>query len=258
MERVFLKQLSVVGIGSGSAEQMTLQAKRVLENADILVGYTLYIELLKPLFPQKDCYATPMMGEVARCQHAINLAESGKHVALVCSGDAGVYGMASLLYELAEGKGLSIEVIPGVTAALSGGALVGAPLSHDFAVISFSDWLTEKSLIEKRLALASKADFCLVIYNPASKRRADYLKQMCQIVLQYRPKETICAVASKIGRTGEGYEILSLDALQDYPADMFCTIFIGNYSTRRIDGKMVTPRGYRRKYGETMSLCGDA
>ena len=135
-------------------------------------------------------------------------------------------------------------VIPGVTAALSGGALVGAPLSHDFCVVSLSDLLTPWALIEKRIACAAEGDFALCLYNPASKKRSDYLQKACDILLRYQSPETVCAVTRNIGREGQSHKLLTLSALRDEPVDMFCTVFIGNSQTRRIGDRMVTPRGY--------------
>ena len=169
-----MNKLYVVGIGPGSAEDMTFRAAKALKNADVIVGYQVYNELVRPMFPDKEYLQTPMRQETQRCQMAIDAAMSGKTTAVICSGDAGVYGMASLVLELSEGiEELDVEIVPGVTAALSGGALLGAPLGHDFAVISLSDALTPWETIEKRLRLSAQADLCLAIYNPASHKRKD-------------------------------------------------------------------------------------
>ncbi len=240
-----MRKLYVVGIGPGDPEGMTLRARRVLEQAEVIAGYGTYAELVKPLFPDKEYLVTPMRREAERCRLAIDAACAGKTVAMISSGDAGVYGMACLALELARGKGVEVEVVPGVTAALSGGALLGAPLSHDFAVISLSDLLTPWELIERRLELAARAELCVALYNPASHRRADYLRRACEILLRQLPPETICGVARCVGREGEGMRVMTLAELADYPADMFTTAFVGNRQTREIDGRMVTPRGYR-------------
>lgn len=241
-----MSKLFVVGIGPGNAEGMTYACRAAIEYADIVVGYTKYIELIKPLYPEKSTFSTPMLGEVARCQKALALAAEGQCVALVCSGDAGVYGMAGLVLELAEAyDGVEIEIVPGVTAALCGAALLGAPLTHDFAVISLSDLLTPWKQIEKRLACAAKGDFCIALYNPASVKRADYLRKACDIVLLHQSPDTVCGIARNIGRGEEGSKILSLRELREVSVDMFTTVFIGNSQTREIEGRMVTPRGYR-------------
>ena len=242
-----MKKLYVVGIGPGDAAGMTVRAVQALREAQVIAGYQVYADLIRPLYPEKEYIVTPMRQETERCRLAIEAALTGKTTAMVCSGDAGVYGMAGLILELAEGrKELEIAVIPGVTAALSGAALLGAPLGHDFAVISLSDLLTPWEKIEKRLECAAGGDFCIALYNPASRRRADYLQRACDILLRHAKPETVCGVARNIGREGEEYRIMSLRELRDYAADMFTTVFIGNSQTRAIDGRMVTPRGYER------------
>lgn len=240
-----MSKLFVVGIGPGSRENMTIRALNALENSDVIVGYGVYTDLIRPLFPDKEYLETPMRKETDRCRMAIELALSGRSIAMISSGDSGVYGMAGLIYELSEGKDIDIEIIPGVTAALSGGAVLGAPLTHDFAVISLSDILTPWEKIEERLDMAARADFCIAIYNPSSHRRADYLKRACKILLQSKAEETVCGIVRNIGRDGEEMQTMTLSQLLTYEADMFCTVFIGNSQTRVIDGKMVTPRGYR-------------
>lgn len=175
-----MNKLYVVGIGPGAAEEITPRAMRALEDAQVIAGYGVYVELVRPLFPEKEYLTTAMRKESERCRMAIEAACSGKRVAMISSGDAGVYGMAGLILEMAQGKGVDVEVIPGVTAALSGGAVLGAPLTHDFAVVSLSDLLTPWEKIEKRLALAAEADFCIAIYNPSSVRRADHLRRACE------------------------------------------------------------------------------
>ena len=239
-------KLYIVGTGAGNAGGMTLDAKNAVQESDIVVGYTLYVELLRGIFPDKEYLATGMKSEVERVKQALAGAQSGKTVSLVCSGDSGVYGMAGLVLELSpEFPGVDIEVVPGVTAALSGGALLGAPLGHDFAVISLSDLLTPWKLIEKRLRAAAMGDFAVALYNPASKKRADHLAKACDILLEQKSPETVCGIARNIGREGCSFQILTLGKLRETAADMFCTAFIGSSSTREINGRMVTPRGYR-------------
>ena len=240
-----MNKLYVVGIGPGAAEEMTVRAMRALEACDVIVGYGVYVDLIRPLFPEKEYLQTAMRKEVERCRAAIECALRGKCVAVTSSGVAGVYGMAGLVFELAQGLDVEIEVIPGVTAALSGGAALGAPLTHDFAVISLSDLLTPWETIERRLECAARADLCVVLYNPASRRRANHLKKACEILMRHASAETVCGVARNIGREGAQTQLMTLRELSDFPADMFTTAFVGNQHTRMIDGKMVTPRGYK-------------
>ncbi len=239
--------LYVVGIGPGSEGGMTLEARAALKRADVLCGYGVYLDLIAPLFPEKERFSTPMRGELERCRRALALAQEGRCVALVCSGDAGVYGMASPILELLPAyPGAEVEIVPGVTAALSGAALLGAPLGHDFCVISLSDLLTPWALIEKRLRAAGEGDFNLALYNPASHRRRDYLRRAADILLAYRGGDTPCGIAQNIGRAGQAARVLTLCELRDAECDMFSTVFIGSSQTKGIDGRMVTPRGYTR------------
>ncbi|MTK08994.1 MAG: precorrin-3B C(17)-methyltransferase [Hungatella sp.] len=239
-------KLYVVGIGPGSYEDMTIRAVNALKDSEIIVGYTVYVDLLREHFPEKEMLTTPMRQEQERCQMAILKAQEGKRVAMVCSGDSGVYGMSGLILQLAEDSpDLEIEVIPGVTAALSGGAVLGAPLGHDFAVISLSDLLTPMELIEDRLKNSARSDMVICLYNPSSKKRADYLKNACEIVLLHQKPETVCGLVRNIGRDGEEMEVLTLSQLKDTNVDMFTTVYIGNSMTREINGRMVTPRGYK-------------
>lgn len=240
-----MNKLYVVGIGPGAADQMTVKALRALESCDVIAGYGVYVDLVKPLLPEKEYLVTPMRREADRCRMAIECALSGRSVAMISSGDAGVYGMAGLIYELAEGKKLDIRIIPGVTAALSGGAVLGAPLTHDFAVISLSDLLTPWEKIEQRLSHAAQADLCIAIYNPSSHRRADYLRRACDILLRHISPDTVCGIVRNIGREGEEHRLLSLVELQDTQVDMFTTVFIGNQQTKVIGDRMITPRGYK-------------
>lgn len=239
-------KLSVVGIGPGNYENMTIKADRALQSCDVMIGYHVYVDLVKERYPDKEFLTTPMTQETRRCQMALDLAKQGKKVVMVCSGDSGIYGMAALIYEL-RGECLvpEVEVIPGLTAACSGAALLGAPLTHDFAVISLSDRLTSWEKIEKRLESAAAADLSIVLYNPASKGRPDHLRRACDILLRHLPEDRLCGVARYIGRDGENRCLMSLGELRTAAADMFCTIFIGNEMTREIAGNMVTPRGYR-------------
>ena len=242
-----MAELKVVGVGPGGADCLTEQARRALTEAELIVGYTLYVKLLRPLFPDKAFADTGMTGEIERCRLCLREAAAGRRVALVCSGDAGVYGMAGPVLELApEYPGVEVEVIPGVTVALSGGALLGAPLGHDFCVISLSDRLTDWSVIENRLRMAARGDFAICLYNPASRHRGDYLRRACAILREEKDGGTVCGLVRNVGREGESWRILTLDRLSEAEADMFTTVFIGSSTTLNIGGRMVTPRGYRR------------
>ena len=241
-----MSKVAVVGIGPGDYENMTVGADRALKNCDVIIGYHVYVDLVKERYPGKEFLTTPMTQEVKRCQMALGLAREGKNVAMVCSGDSGIYGMAALIYELrGESPDPEIQVIPGLTAACSGAALLGAPLTHDFAVISLSDRLTPWEKIEKRLENAAQADLSIVLYNPASHGRPDHLRRACDILLRHLPGDRLCGIASQIGRDGESGRVLSLAELRTAPVDMFCTVFIGNSMTKSIGEKLVTPRGYR-------------
>ena len=237
----------VVGLGPGDPQFLTAQAQSALEEAEVLCGYPVYLDLVRPYYPEKEYYATGMTKELDRCRWALETAHSGRTVALVCSGDAGVYGMASPLLELAEGcPDGTVEVVPGLTAALSGGAVLGAPLAHDFCVLSLSDRLTPWEVIEKRLAAAAMGDFCMAVYNPSSKGRPDYLARAVRILLQNgKAPDTVCGLVRNIGREGQSAQVLTLAQLEQTPVDMFTTVYIGNRNTRVLQGRMVTPRGYR-------------
>ena len=241
------KLVSVVGLGPGNAQFLTAQAQAALQNADVLCGYTVYIDLVRPHYPEKEVYTTGMTREIDRCRWALEAAQSGKAVALVCSGDAGVYGMASPLLGLAGAyPDVEVEIVPGLTAALSGAAVLGAPLAHDFCVISLSDRLTPWEVIEKRLACAAAGDFCVALYNPSSKGRADYLAKAVRILrANGKADETLCGVVRSIGREGQSSCLLTLAELEQTAVDMFTTVFVGNAATQNLHGKMVTPRGYR-------------
>lgn len=240
--------IKVVGMGAGDYDGMTIKAIKAIEAADKIVGYTKYIELIKNIFPAKETYATGMMQEVDRCRSTLDMARNGENIVMVCSGDAGVYGMAGLILELANEDSkysdIDIEVIPGVTAALSGGAILGAPLMHDFSVISLSDLMTPWEIIAGRLDAAASSDMSIVLYNPSSKKRSDYLYKACEILLKHKPENTVCGIVSNIGREGQSSKLMTLGELKNTDTDMFSTVFIGNSNTKSINGKMVTPRGY--------------
>ena len=238
--------LYVVGMGPGEKKQMTGQALEVMEQCQVIAGYTVYVELVRGLFPHKEFLTTAMTREEERCRKAFDCCMEGKNTAMICSGDAGVYGMAGLILELAEQyPGVSVRTVPGITAACAGAAVLGAPLMHDFAVISLSDRLTPLEVIWNRVEAAARADFVICLYNPASKGRPDYFRQACSRILKYRPGHTVCGLAVNIGREGEGMEVLALEDLKERRVDMFTTVYIGNSHTRQIGPYMVTPRGYR-------------
>ena len=239
-------KLFIVGIGPGDYEDMTLRADRVLRKSGTIVGYSVYVELVKDRYPDKTYLTTPMTRETERCRMALDAAlPDGAVAALICSGDSGVYGLAALALEL-RGTDMEpeIEVVPGLTAACSGGALLGAPLTHDFAAVSLSDRLTSWETIEVRLDAAAAAGFSIVLYNPASRGRPDHLRRACEVLLRRLPPDRLCGVARNVGRTGERRDFYTLSELRDAPADMFCTVFIGNGDTKLIGENMVTPRGY--------------
>ena len=244
--RYILNKIYVVGIGPGGCDQMTGIAMEALKASDTIIGYTVYVDLVKDTFPDKEFLTTPMKKEVDRCVLAFEEAVKGKVVSMICSGDAGVYGMAGLMYEVGvKYPQVELEIIPGVTAALGGAAVLGAPLIHDFCLISLSDLLTPWEKIEARLLGASQADFVICLYNPSSRKRHDYLQKACDLMMQYKSPETVCGTVSMIGREGEEYHLMTLKELRDTKVDMFTTVFVGNSQTKEINGKMVTPRGYR-------------
>lgn len=246
-----MNTLFVVGIGPGGPEFLTGEAREALSRAQVLCGYTVYVDLVAPLFPGKETYTSPMTKELERCRWALETTQAGRDVAFVCSGDAGVYGMAGLLLQLApQFPAVEIRVVAGVTAALSGGAVLGAPLGHDFCVISLSDLLTPWEVIENRLRCAARGDFCLCLYNPSSRKRAGYLQKACDILLEEgRSPQTVCGWVKNIGREGQESRVLSLSDLRGEQLDMFTTVFVGSSATQEVNGRMVTPRGYEQKCG---------
>ena len=215
------KVVYVVGIGPGDVYYLTQEAQNVLEHADAICGYKLYLDLIEPEFPCEEYYSTGMTKEIDRCRWALEKADTGRRVVMVCSGDAGVYGMASPVLELAQDyPDVAVEVVPGLTAALSGGAVLGAPLAHDF---------------------------CVALYNPSSKGRPDYLQKAVRILrANGKGPETVCGLVRNIGREGQSARVLTLAELENTPVDMFTTVYIGNSNTRALSGRMVTPRGYRK------------
>ncbi len=239
-------KIYIVGIGPGREDMMTGQALAALEQSDVIVGYTVYLELLGERFAEKEQLSTPMRQEKERCRLCFQEAEKGKQVSLICSGDAGIYGMASLMYEIGkEYPDTVLEVIPGITAASSGGAALGAPINHDFCVISLSDLLTPWEKIERRLLAAAEGDFAIVIYNPASRKRKDYLKKACELLLGTIEENRCCGYVENIGREGTRICTCTLKELKDQEVNMFTTVFIGNSGSEILDGKLITKRGYQ-------------
>lgn len=237
--------INVVGMGPGAEEMMSLQAIKALEESDVIIGYSVYLGLLGERFANKEFLSTPMRKEAERCRMCFEEALKGKKVSMLCSGDAGVYGMASLMYEIGkEYEECGITIIPGITAANSGAAYLGAPLNHDYCVISLSDLLTPWEKIEKRIKAAAEGDFCIAIYNPSSHKRADYLKKACVILLEQIEETRICGYVANIGREGTVSNTCTLKELKDKQVDMFTTVFIGNSNTELINGKLVAKRGY--------------
>lgn len=243
-------KLSVVGFGPGALENMTIRAERTIREADIVFGYTAYIEMIRDYFPKDTVYeSTGMMKEVDRCKKAVEAAQTGKHIAMISSGDSGIYGMAGIIYEVADelGADIDIDVVPGMTAASTAASILGAPLMHDLAIISLSDLMTPIDLIMKRVDCAGQGDFIVAIYNPKSKKRTDYLNQAAEILMKYRGPETPVGIARNAGRDGEVKCITTLGKLNEADVDMFTIVIVGNTNTYVKNGKMITPRGYREK-----------
>ena len=241
-------ELYLVGIGPGRKDAISPEAWKALTHADVLCGYSTYIDLIKKFFPDKELYTTPMTKEMELCRWAVEQAGRGRCVAMVCSGDAGVYGMAGPVLELCQDRpDVQVTVIPGITAALAGAAVLGAPLMNDFCVISLSDRLTRWGVIERRLIAAALGDFVICLYNPSSKTRKDHLQKACDTLLIYRRPDTVCGWVRNIGRSQEEKKLMSLQELRSEEVDMFTTVYIGNRETGRMGEWMVTPRGYEKK-----------
>ncbi|MDE7133049.1 MAG: precorrin-3B C(17)-methyltransferase [Lachnospiraceae bacterium] len=239
-------RIYIVGMGPGREEMMTGEALYAIEQADVIVGYTVYLNLLPERFRDKELLSTPMRMEEERCRLCFTEAGKGKRVALVCSGDAGIYGMASLMYEIGrEYPQTELVMIPGITAASSGAAVLGAPVNHDFCVISLSDLLTPWGKIEQRLKAAAEGDFAIVLYNPSSHKRKDYLMRACDILLIAVEEERVCGYVENIGRKGTKAEVCTLRELRNREVNMFTTVFIGNSGSEIINGKLITKRGYQ-------------
>lgn len=236
----------VVGIGPGGAETITPQAMKILRECEVIAGYEKYIDMIRDLVPEKIIYSSPMKMEIERCKDVLAIARDfGKNVALVSSGDSGVYGMAGLMLEIASGSWVDVKIIPGITAANSCASVLGAPLMNDYVTISLSDYLTEWRIIEKRLIFACKGDFVICLYNPASSKRPENFRRACDIILRYYDSDTPAGFVRNIGRDGETYGLMTLSEISRCNIDMSCTVIVGNSQTYILDGKMITPRGYK-------------
>lgn len=242
-----MSKLYVVGFGPGGYEHMTVRAVEAIRSAEIVTGYTTYVEMLKEIFPDKEYLSTPMKKEVDRCRLAVSKAMDGQTVAMVSSGDSGIYGMAGIVLQVADemGADIDIEVIPGVTAASAAAAVLGAPLMHDTALISLSDLMTPLDLIMKRVDCAGQSDFVICLYNPKSKKRTEYIGMAADILMKYRKADTPVGIVRHAGRSGESSAVTTLGELSSAQIDMFSIVVIGNSQTYVKDGKMITPRGYK-------------
>lgn len=245
--------LKVVGLGPGSEDLLTAQARNALEAAEVIVGYTGYIDLVSDeILEGREVLSTGMRGEVERCKVAVEKALEGREVAVVCSGDPGIYAMAGLVFEIVESRddsdGLEIEIISGIPAFCAASALLGAPLMHDFASISLSDLLTSWEVIEKRLNAAAEADFVLAIYNPKSKKRTDHLTKALNIISSYRDSSTPVGIVNKAYRNGQKVTLTSLRDVDVDKVDMQTVLIVGNSTTKISKNRMLTPRGYAAKY----------
>ena len=238
-------KLYVIGIGPGGLEHMTLRAKEAIEESNIVVGYNKYIDMIKPLVENKELFSTGMRGEEARCRKALELSKEDNTVALISTGDSGIYGMAGLILQMQKDE--NVEIIPGITASSAAGSVLGAPLMHDNCNISLSDLMTPYEDIKKRVRLAAEGDFVISLYNPKSKGRPHYLRECVDIIKEFRGEETPIAVVRNALREGESKEIFTLKDFNDEVVDMFSIVIIGNSKSYIKDGYFVTPRGYKIK-----------
>ncbi len=237
-------KIYVVGIGPGNMEDISIRAYNTLKNVDIIAGYITYVDLVKDEFSEKEFYVSGMKKEIDRCEKVLKLAKEGKKVALISSGDAGIYGMAGIMIEVALGSGIEVEIIPGITSSVAGASLVGAPLMHDQAIISLSDLLTDWEVITKRIDKASDGDFVISLYNPKSKGRTEQIVEAREIMLKYKAATTPVALLRHVGREDENYTLTTLEDMLNHEIDMFTVVIVGNSKTYVKDGKIITPRGY--------------
>lgn len=244
--------VQVVGLGPGAIDLLTPRSLKALEQADVVIGYRTYLDLVRDcLNPQSEVISSAMMQEIDRCRQALSLAAQGRRVALVCGGDPGIYAMAGLVFELAraEDSTVTIEILPGIAALNACAAVLGAPLMHDFAAISLSDLMTPWDLIERRLSAVAAADFVVVLYNSKSKKRTDQIVRARDILLSYRSVETPVGIVNGASREHESVRLSTLAAMLDEEIGMQTTVIIGNSQTFCWRGRMITPRGYDEKYG---------
>ncbi|MCI6737794.1 MAG: precorrin-3B C(17)-methyltransferase [Intestinibacter sp.] len=236
----------VIGIGPGSRDLMTQEAIAAMEDAEVIVGYKTYIKLVEDFIKDKEVVQNGMRKEVDRCQDAIDIAKTGKKVAVISSGDAGIYGMAGLILELITKQNLDIpvKVVPGVTASIGAAAVLGAPIMHDFCHISLSDLMTPWEVIEKRLRLAAEADFVICLYNPRSKGRSEHLAKAFKIMGEFKDGSTPVGIVKDVGRADQEKFICTFDTMDFERVDMTTMVIIGNKSTYVKDDLMITPRGY--------------
>jgi len=246
-----------IGIGPGGIQYMTPQAQEILKNIEVVIGYTYYIDLIRELLDDKLVIDTGMKKEQERVEKAFELARE-KTVAVISSGDSGVYGMASLLWEtkMKQKSPVEIEVIPGISAMFAAAAQLGAPLGHDFCSISLSDLLTPWDTIEQKIVVAAQGDFVTAIYNPASKNRYWQIMRFRELFLEQRPPQTPVGIARQTGREGEETFVTRLDELNSACVDMFSIVIVGNSQTLEFNGKMITPRGYFHSQGKSGKRSG--
>ncbi|MEO9277669.1 MAG: precorrin-3B C(17)-methyltransferase [Nitrososphaera sp.] len=249
-------KLYIVGVGPGHHDHMTFRAKQVIEESDTIVGYETYVNLVEDLIDGKEVHRYAMTQEVERAHQCIELAQSGKIVSLVSSGDPGIYGMAGLIYEILADQGwdrdtgLYVEIVPGVSSLNSCAALVGSPLMTDFAVVSMSDLLVPWDIIIKRVEAAAQGDFVIVIYNPASKKRIHQLQDTRKILLKYRTPNTPVAIVKGAFRESQEIVLTDLENMEKHQdkLGMITTVIVGNSSTFKYKDMMINPRGYTSKY----------
>lgn len=241
------KIIYVVGFGPGDKQFMTMQAVEIIEQADLIVGYTTYTDILKAQFPDKKYISTPMRKETDRCRLAIEKALEGNTVVMVSSGDSGIYGMAGIMLEIADDMQADVEIVtvPGITAASTAASVLGAPLMHDLSLISLSDLMTPLELIFRRVEAAASADFVISLYNPKSGKRVDYLEKAADIIMKYRDKGTPVGIVRNAGRPDQKAWLTTLSELKNEPVDMFCVVIVGNSQTYIKNNRMITPRGYK-------------
>lgn len=241
-----MKKIYIIGLGPGDLKDMTIRAKEILDRCKIIVGYKFYIDLVKPILGEKTYISSEMKQEIQRCEQALDIViNSNEDICIVSSGDSGIYGMAGIMIEkAAKHPEIDIEIVPGVTASIAAAAIAGAPLMNDFAVVSLSDLLVPWDTIEKRIELASMADFVIAIYNPKSKTRINQLQNAINIIMRYRAFSTPVAIVKNAYRDNETASICMLGEVIYHDVDMFTTIIVGNSTSYILNGKMVTSRGY--------------